>query len=279
MSDSPQTATPQTAAALQTVPAVGFLVVAFTDEYAADDALNAMKDAKNAQQFYFEVAAVIRQDAKGKAHYHETSDMSAGKGAGIGALVGGVIGILAGPAGVVAGAAVGGAIGGAVAAPDKGFKNENLNTIGMALMPGTSAVAVITSHDFLKAMQQQVPVEDIRTVVSNLAAELSAQLAAKKNVAIGLLLTPDGLAIKEIAADAQSAQVVGAVITGDAVVVGAAVATADGAAYQVAGATAAGVVGEAGVVTDEGAVVVDAVATPAAPAAAPAAPAPDATKS
>ncbi len=87
---------------------------------------------------------------------------------------------------------------------DKGFKNENLKTIGVALKPGTSAVAVITSHDFLKAVQQQVAIEDIRTVVSNLAAELSARLAENKDVAIGLLLTEDGLAIKEIAADDDS---------------------------------------------------------------------------
>ena len=278
---APQAAAPQ-AAAPQPIPAVGFLVVAFTDENAADQALDAMKAAKKQQQFYFEDAAVIRQDPKGKAHYHETGDMSAGKGAGIGALVGGVIGILAGPAGVVAGAGVGAAIGGAMAAPDKGFKNENLKTIGLALMPGTSAVAVITSHDFLKAMQQQVAIEDIRTVVSNLAAELSAQLGAGKDVAIGLLLTEQGLAIKEIAADADSAQVVGAVITADAVVVGAAVATADGAAYEVVGATAEGTAGEAGVITAEGAVVVDAVA-PAAAApvadAAPATPTTDAAKS
>jgi hypothetical protein len=77
-----------------------------------------------------------------------------------------------------------------------------------------------------------------------------------------LLLTPDGLGIKEIAADETSTQVVGAVITGDASVAGAAVATADGVAYQVVAATADGAVGEAGVVTDEGAVVVDAVALP-----------------
>ena len=133
----------------------------------------------------------------------------------------------------------------------------------MALKPNTSAVAVITSHDFLKAMQQQVPVENIRTVVGNLAAEISAQLAANKNVAIGLLLTEVGLAIKEIAADETSTQVVGAVITGDAVVVGAAVATPDGAAYEVVAATADGEAAEAGVVTDEGAVVVDAVAVEA----------------
>lgn len=262
----PAAAAPQDAAP-QAIPAVGFLVVAFTDATAADQALDAMKDAKKQQQFYFEDAAVITQDAQGKVKYHETGDMSTGKGAGIGALVGGVIGILAGPAGVVVGAGAGAAIGAAFAAHDGGFKNDNLQTIGMALKPNTSAVAVITSHDFLKAMQQQVPIEDIRTVVGNLAAELSTQLAAGKCVAIGLLLTPDGLAIKEIAADETSTQVVGAVITGDAVVVGAAVATADGAAYEVVAATADGAVGEAGEVTDEGAVVVDAVAVPDAPAA------------
>ena len=236
--------------------------MAFTDEIAADQALDAMKAAKKQKQFYFEDAAVIRQDAQGKVKYHETGDMGAGKGAGIGALVGGVLGILGGPAGVVVGAGAGAAIGGAIATHDDGFKNDNLKTIGLALMPGNSAVAVITSHDFLKAMQQQVPIEDIRAVVSNLAAELSAQLAAHKNVAIGLLLTEVGLAIKEIAADETSTQVIGAVITADAVVAGAAVATADGAAYKVVAATADGAVGEAGVVTDEGAVVVDAVAVP-----------------
>lgn len=286
MSDSqqqdavPQAAAPQ-AAAPQGIPAIGFLVVAFTDEYAADQALDAMKDAKKQQTFYFEDAAVIRQDPQGKVHYHETGDMSTGKGAGIGALVGGVLGILGGPGGVALGAGAGAAIGAALAAGDKGFKSESLGTIGVALMPGTSAVAAITSHDFLKAMQQQVPIEDIRTVVSNLAAELSTQLAANKNVAIGLLLTPDGLGIKEIAADETSAQVVGAVITGDAVAVGAAVVTDEGAAYKAAGATAEGAVVEAGVITDEGAVVVDAVAVPETPAAdaAPAEPAADAPKS
>ena len=148
-------------------------------------------------------------------------------------------------------------------------------------MPNTSAVAVITSNDFLKAVQQQVPIEDIRTVVSNLAAELSAQLAAGNDVAIGLLLTEEGLAFKEIAANPESAQVIAAVITDEGVAVGAAVVTADGVAYQVAGATAEGAAMEAGVITDEGAVIVDAVALAEAPAAdaTPAAPAADAAKS
>ena len=258
---APQAAAPQ-AAAPQEIPAVGFLVVAFTDEMAADQALDAMKAAKKQQQFYFEDAAVIRQDAQGKVKYHETGDMSTGKGAGIGALVGGVIGILGGPAGVAVGASAGAAIGAAIGHGDKGFKNESLNTVGVALKPGTSAVAVITSHDFLRAVQQQVPIEDIRTAVGNLAAELSARLGENKNVAIGLLLTDVGLAIKEIAADETTTEVVGAVITADAAVVGAAVATPDGAAYKIVGATAEGAAAEAGVITDDGAVVVDAIVTP-----------------
>ena len=258
----------------QGVPAVGFLVMAFTDEMAADQMLDAMKQAKAKGQFYFEDAAVIRQDAQGKVHYHETGELSTGKGAGIGALVGGIVGVLGGPVGVALGAGVGAAVG-AAASGDKGFRNESLGTVGVALKPGTSAIAAITSHDFLRAVQKQVPIEQTRAAVSNLAAELSARLGENKNVAIGLLLTENGLAIKEIAANEETAEVMGAVITDDATVVGAAVATADGVAYQIVGTTNEGVAAEIGVITDEGAVIVDAVALAEVPTidAAPAAPA------
>ena len=95
-----------------------------------------------------------------------------------------------------------------------------------------------------------MPIEQIRVAVGNLAAELAARLEENKNVAIGLLLTENGLAIKEIAANEETAEVMGAVITDDAMIVGAAVATADGVAYQVVGATSEGVATEVGVITD-----------------------------
>jgi uncharacterized membrane protein len=255
MSETPQ----------QAKPAVGFLVMAFLDETAADQVLDAMKQAKAQRHFYFEDAAVIRQDAQGKVHYHETGEMGRGKGAGIGALVGGIVGVLGGPVGVALGAGVGAAVG-AAASGDKGFRNESLGTVGVALKPGTSAIAAITSHDFLRAVQKQVPIDQIRVAVSNLAAELSARLGENKNVAVGLLLTENGLAIKEIAANEKTAEVMGAVITDDATVVGAAVATADGVAYQIVGATNEGVAAEVGVITDESAVVVGAVALAEVPA-------------
>jgi uncharacterized membrane protein len=231
----------------QGIAAVGFLVMAFTAEDTADQVLDVMKQAKKQGKFYFEDAAVIRQDANGHVHYHETGDMSTGKGAGVGALVGGIIGILGGPAGVALGAGAGAALGGAFAHKDKGFRNESLSTIGIALKPGTSAVAAITSSDVLKAVRADVPVEEIRVAVNNLAAELANSLAEGKDVAIGLLATEDGLMVKKIAADENSAEVVGAVITADGAVGGAAVITPEGGAYTIGAVTAAGAVVEEGV--------------------------------
>lgn len=262
----------------EAIPAIGFLVLAFVDENAADQALEEMKAAKKAKEFYFEDAAVVRRDANGKVHYHETGDMSAGRGAGVGAIVGGVLGLLGGPAGVALGAGVGAAAGAALASHDAGFKNESLETVGVALTPGTSAIACITSDAFLRAVHKQVPPAEIHTMVSNLALEISRRLNAGMNMAIGLLLTEQGLAVREVAANADRAEVIGAVVTDDVIAVGAAVATREGAAYEVAVATDEGEVVEVGVLTDEGMVVADAVVDEqgeSAPVEAPESPAPD----
>lgn len=262
---APVAETPEAAPVAQepkVVPGVGFLVMAFNDEKMADQALDAMKQAKKQKQFYFEEAAVIRQDAKGKVHYHETGDMGTGKGAGIGALVGGVLSLLGGPIGLAVGAGIGALAGAAAASKDSGFRNESLNMVGVALRPETSALAAITSSAFLKAVQKQVPIEDIRATVRNLSTEISAALAEKKDLAIGVLLTETGLAVKKIAVNDESAEVVAAVFTDEAVIAGAAYVDADGAAYEVVAATADGAAMEAGVITDEGAVIVSAVALP-----------------
>jgi uncharacterized membrane protein len=245
----------------QSIPAVGFLVMAFTQETAGDDALKAMETAKKQHQFYFENAAVVRQDSNGKVHYRETGDMRSSEGAGVGALIGGTLGILGGPAGIALGAGAGAAIGATLAHYDDGFRNEGLKTVGSALKPGTSAVAAITSDNFLKAVQKQVSVENIRTFVSNLANEISARLGEGKNVALGLILTEAGLAFKEVAVDENSAQVVGMVITDDAVIAGGAALTADRLDYSAEAATEKGAAVEVGTVTKDGSIIVDDVAT------------------
>jgi len=44
-------------------PVVGFLVMAFTDEKAGEQALKAMDKGKKEKTFYYEEAALVRQDA------------------------------------------------------------------------------------------------------------------------------------------------------------------------------------------------------------------------
>lgn len=245
----------------QAVPAVGFLVMAFTEETAGDQALQAMLQGKKDKTFYFEEAAVIRQDAAGKVHYQETGDIKTGAGAGIGALIGGIIGIFGGPGGIALGAGAGAAVGAAMSHGDAGFRDESLKTVGLALKPGTSAVVAITSTAFLKAVQKQVPVEKIREFVSNLSQGISSKLNAGKSVALGVILTEDGLMAQEVAVDEKSTEVVALAVTKDAALTASAVVTEEGAAYQVAGATKDAAFMETGVVTAEGAVIVDDVAT------------------
>jgi len=247
--------------ATQGVPAVGFLIMAFTDERAGDQALSAMKEAKKKKEFYFEDAAVIRQDAAGKVHYQETGDMKTGKGAGVGALIGGILGVLGGPGGIALGATAGAAIGAAAASGDAGFRDESLKTVGLALKPGTSAVVAMTSRAFLKAFQKQVAVEDIRRFVSNLAAEISNKLDQGKSVALGIILTEDGLAFKEVAANESTTEVIVLAVTKDAALTAVAVATADGLDYEVTGVTQEGAFVEAGTITKDGALIVDDIVT------------------
>jgi hypothetical protein len=122
-------------------------------------------------------------------------------------------------------------------------------------------VVAITDEIFLRSLQEQVSIEDIRTIVSNLAGEISYRLNEGKSVALGIILAETGLAFKELAVDENSAEVVGLAITNDAVIAGVAVATADQLDYKLAAATEEGAVGEVGTATKEGALIVDDVVT------------------
>lgn len=211
----------------QTIEGVGILVAAFPEEESGEKALKVLKEAKELKYVRFDDAALIRQDADGGVHYHETADMSTGKGSGIGALIGGVIGILGGPIGIVAAAGAGAVIGGAAAHGDAGFKDESLEQLGVALKPGTSAVVVSTSDKFLHAVRKQVSDVDMRTAVSNLSSQLLAKLQEGKNIALGINLSEEGLIIKEVAVNDKLNDLIGVIAAKDGVIGDTAVAKED----------------------------------------------------
>ena len=245
----------------EAVAGVGIMVAAFTEEEAGEEALKALKNARSQKQIYFEDAAVIRQDADGEVHYHETGDVTTGKGAGFGAIVGGVIGILGGPAGIAIGAGAGALVGGLSAKGDAGFDDKSLEQFGAALKPGTSAVMLVTSDAFLRAVQEQTGEAERRVSVASLGYDIADQLAEGNNVALGILITEEGLAVKEVVANEDAAHVIGIVATEESWAAGEAVVTDEGVAARRVIATDEAVAGEGVVVTEEGAAAAGFVAT------------------
>ncbi|MGD9092651.1 MAG: DUF1269 domain-containing protein [Anaerolineales bacterium] len=222
----------------QGIAGVGLFVAAYVDERGADNALDALKEAKKNDEFYYDDAAVVRRDAEGKVHINETGDMTTGKGAGIGALIGGVLGLLGGPAGVALGLGAGALVGGIAAHGDAGFDNDSLKEIGAALPAGTSALAVTTSKDFVEEVRKQAPDEETLTLARDIATQINDSLSARKDVLMAMVLTEAGVAASKVVSSPEEV-----------------------AAFGIA-ATEEGMVARAGVATEEGVVVVDAAAVP-----------------
>ncbi len=214
----------------QGVAGVGLLIAGYTDEKAADGALDALKQAKHAGEFAYDDAAVVRRDADGKVHITETGDMSTGKGAGIGALIGGVFGLLGGPAGVALGAGAGAAIGGIAAHSDAGFNNETLERIGGALPAGTSALGVTTSKYFVESVRAAATDEETLTMAQDIADEISSNLNAGQDLLLALVITEDAVAATKVVAGPDAVAVFGIAVSEEGVVAGAVVATDEGVA-------------------------------------------------
>ena len=115
--------------------------------------------------------------------------------------------------------------------------------------------------DRMITVRDQIPVAEVRSFVKELANEISYRLEQGQDMGLGIILTEEGLAAKEVAIGADSAEVFGIVETDEGVIAGAAVVTAEGAAYEIGVATEEGEVVETGVVTPEGEVIVDEVFT------------------
>ena len=213
----------------ESVAGVGLFLAAYVDERGADNALKALKQAKKDGDFYFDDAAVVRNNAEGKVHIKETGDMSTGKGTVIGAVIGGVVGLLAGPVGW---ATAGGAAIGAIAAHhDAGFGKDSLKELGAALPAGSSALVATTSKDFVEMMRKNADEGQALTVAKEISAVINEHLSARQDVLLSMVLTEDSVAASKVVSSPSEVAVFGIAATEDGVVAGQAAATADGIAY------------------------------------------------
>jgi len=130
---------------------VFFVVGAFTNEDAAQQAYKELKKKDNAE--WLKDAALVWRDGD-KVKIKEAKDMGAGKGAVIGGLVGAAVGLIAGPVGWVAliGAAAAGLGAGL---HDDGIENQRLKNLGRGLASGAAALLLAVDEKD-KEMAEQV---------------------------------------------------------------------------------------------------------------------------
>ena len=240
---------------------VEVIVAAFQDEDGAKAALNELKQAKHDGLIKIDDAAVIRKDEKGKLHIKETADMSSGKGAGIGAVIGGVIGLLGGPLGVAVGAGAGAAIGGIAAHGDAGIKDEQLETIGAGLEPGTSAIVAVVEHKWVAAVQAQLEDDANAVMAQRLSADIHSQLLAGREVAYSAVAAEGAASITRVAGSEGEMEQESIVMTDEGVAVEKIVANEEGVAAVSYMVTDDMVEEIDVVVSEEGAVIVDTIAT------------------
>jgi len=187
----------------------GIIVAAYLDEGTADEVLKTVDEAKKEKTFHYWDAVVIRKDERGRYYYNETRDMSTGKGAGIGAVIGGLIGIPAGPAGIALGTGVGAVVGGFIASADSGLKDDRSEDVGHALESGNSALLIISSHEYLQAMQEYAGEEDTKMAMQKLTKGISNHMVQRQKVAYTITAAGRSVSCHELESSGEIAELLG----------------------------------------------------------------------
>ena len=128
------------------MPGYDMMVVAFENEYQADEVLTTLKQLDVEATVDLKSAAVVKRDAEGQVRIKETSDFDAKQGAIGGAVAGSLLGLLGGS--LLKGAILG-AAGGALAGHgiDIGLDDEYLKSVGESLGTGTSAIVALIAFE------------------------------------------------------------------------------------------------------------------------------------
>lgn len=143
-----------------------------------DTANQTVKDIKSsgALDGYEIVAqAIVEQDPKGKVHIHEPGHGV--WGAVIGGAVGGLLGLIGGPVGVLALAASGAAVGGVAGHLDRAIPKDDLEEIGDAMSPDSSAFLLLLEDTYSEDAVNSMSGYSANVVTLTVGDELSGQIA------------------------------------------------------------------------------------------------------
>src|SRR3954451_11019266 len=133
---------------------IQIFIAVYGDEVMAKQSLHDFQAMNREGSIELIDAVVVVRGADGKVKFEETADPSGRKWAKRGAIAGGVVGLIFPPS-LIASAVVGGGAGGIWGKiRDKGFKDEDLKSIGETMDPGTSAVIAIAEDRMIERLEK-----------------------------------------------------------------------------------------------------------------------------
>ena len=197
---------------------IQIIVAAFSDEDAADLALDELQMAAADQGVAIQDAAVLRRDVHGVLHTNETNTWDKGPAAATGSLIGGLIGWLSGPLGLAAGT-VGGAVAGDVIvrvhnAKTPAMTSEVFKPLAGVLRPDSSAILAVIGNqpaDKARGLLKRIDTSNVREM--DLMGEIANALAHRKSVVYAMAGTPTELDAARLAAKKAGAKYTGLIIT------------------------------------------------------------------
>lgn len=147
----------------------------FAGEDMADENLKDIKSSGALDGYDIVAQAVVTQNDKGKVHIHEPG--KGGKGAAIGGAIGGVLGIFGGPAGVLALGAAGAAVGGWAGHLDRYIPKDDLEELGAALTPDSSALLLLLEDTYSEGVINDMSGYNANVVTLTVGSDLSGEIA------------------------------------------------------------------------------------------------------
>jgi uncharacterized membrane protein len=195
---------------------VQIIVAAFNTPDGAQKAMDTLKQAKKEHYIAIEDAAVVVKDANGKLKITDSKHRGT-KGMITGGVIGGVIGLLAGPVGWLA---VGGGVIGALAGKAAGSPmKKEMQDIGQALTPNTSAIVAVIDLKWVAQLQAELAAEGAKVVHDSIKADIAEQLKAGGNVAYTVVGTSSGVAAGRVAETKGTTEVSGVAATDQGVLI------------------------------------------------------------
>jgi uncharacterized membrane protein len=158
------------------------LAFTFQGQDTAKQTVKEIKSSGDLDGYDIVAQCVVEQDAKGKVHIHEPGHGV--WGATIGAVGGGLLGLIGGPVGVLALAAGGAVVGGAAGHLDRAIPKEDLEEIGEALTPDSSAFLLLLEDTYSEGVVNSMSGYDADVVTLTVGDDLSGEIASYSEGAV-----------------------------------------------------------------------------------------------